>query len=112
MLLLFQVCVCVCMCVAEICLIMTTLYLFSYLPWFEFFYWALERVTEFKRDLSEVCVCVHVRACVRHMVLVIFVCLCQIVCLWLYGGRLEKWDELAMAIFTKTVPYLINFIYL
>ena len=61
---------------------------FSYLPWFEFFYWALERLNEFKKDLSEVCVCVCVRVC-----MCVCVCMCSVylhageyMCvLWFYG---------------------------
>ena len=50
------------------------LYLFSYLPWFEFFYWALERLNEFKRDLSEVRLS-RLRLCVFiYMHIHVYVC--------------------------------------
>ena len=55
--------------------VLRLLYLFSYLPWFEFFYWALERLSEFKKDLSEVCV-----SCVC-----LFVCVCVCVCVRPYA---------------------------
>jgi len=51
MLLLFQVCVSVYMCKA----VWKVFVFCSYLPWFEFFYWALEKISEFKSDLSAVC---------------------------------------------------------
>lgn len=71
---------------------------FSYLPWFEFFYWALERLNEFKKDLSEVCLsCVHMYACARMCVYVWCVCASMWVCVC-YGCMdmflLGKWDEL------------------
>ena len=72
---------------------------FSYLPWFEFFYWALERLNEFKKDLSEVClscVCSYVCLCVVCMCIHVGICVC-------YGCMnmflLGKWDELVFGRF-------------
>ena len=79
------------------------LYLFSYLPWFEFFYWALERLNEFKKDLSEVRLS-RLRLCVFiYMHIHVYMC---------FGYECVVTGQSGMSLYTydfiKQLPYLAS----